>query len=184
MAEANSTVAYRDLTTLGYPGYRVGDDGSVWSRWKKGGMPGRRGAVRQLTDEWRRLSESANAKRYKRINLHYRKTKYVGHVVLEAFVGARPTGMVACHNDGNPENNALVNLRWDTQAGNEADKNKHGTRLRGENHPLAKLTPETVKAIRAEYVAGRNGYIRLSKKYGVSTWTVERIVKRISWAHI
>jgi hypothetical protein len=50
-------------------------------------------------------------------------------VVLEAFVGPRPLGMVACHNDGDPQNNALSNLRWDTQGSNNLDAVKHGTHV-------------------------------------------------------
>jgi len=52
---------------------------------------------------------------------------YVHTLVLEAFVGARPTGMECCHNDGNGDNNALQNLRWDTHSSNEYDRARHGT---------------------------------------------------------
>lgn len=54
--------------------------------------------------------------------------------MLTAFVGPRPDGMVTCHNDGNPANNNLSNLRWDTQSNNQLDAVKHGT------HPLAAAT--------------------------------------------
>jgi hypothetical protein len=45
--------------------------------------------------------------------------------VLEAFVGPRPEGMEACHNNGNPAANRLENLRWDTHAGTVADVHLH-----------------------------------------------------------
>lgn len=48
-------------------------------------------------------------------------------LVLEAFVGPRPDGWVACHNDGDHENNRLSNLRWDTYSSNNFDLVKHGT---------------------------------------------------------
>lgn len=48
-------------------------------------------------------------------------------LVLEAFVGLRPDGMHGCHNDGDPTNNALSNLRWGTRSENMLDKRKHGT---------------------------------------------------------
>lgn len=51
----------------------------------------------------------------------------VHRLVLSAFVGACPKGMEGCHNDGNPANNHLSNLRWDTPRGNAADKVLHGT---------------------------------------------------------
>lgn len=76
-----------------------------------------------------------------------------GHVlvhvmVLEAFVGPRPTPEhEGCHNDGEPRNCRLSNLRWDTAKGNQADKVAHGTSLRGVSSPR-KLTPELVHEIR------------------------------------
>lgn len=56
-----------------------------------------------------------------------KRTIRVHVLVLEAFVGPRTEGMVACHNDGNPSNNLVANLRWDTMAANMADKKRHGT---------------------------------------------------------
>lgn len=53
--------------------------------------------------------------------------KNVHRLVLIAFVGPCPQGMEACHNDGNPANNHLSNLRWDTHKSNMEDKVKHGT---------------------------------------------------------
>jgi hypothetical protein len=76
-----------------------------------------------------------------------------GHVlihcmVLEAFVGPRPTEThEGCHNDGNPRNCRIDNLRWDTPKGNQADKVAHGTSLRGKS-TARRLTPEIVHEIR------------------------------------
>ena len=55
-----------------------------------------------------------------------RKTSYVHRLVLETFVGACPAGMEACHNNGNPADNRLENLRWDTPRQNNQDIIKHG----------------------------------------------------------
>ena len=51
----------------------------------------------------------------------------VHRLVLLAFVGPCPDGMVCCHNDGNKQNNHVSNLRWDTQASNIQDTVRHGT---------------------------------------------------------
>jgi hypothetical protein len=53
-----------------------------------------------------------------------RKTKYLAihRAVLLAWVGPCPPGMQACHNDGNPANNRVENLRWDTHAANQRDR--------------------------------------------------------------
>lgn len=51
----------------------------------------------------------------------------IHRLVLMAFVGPPPDGMEACHNDGNPTNNSLENLRWDTRSANRYDSVRHGT---------------------------------------------------------
>lgn len=64
-------------------------------------------------------------------------------LVLEAFVGPRPDGMEGCHNDGDPANNHLANLRWDTRAANNQDTLRHGRHEKKRRthcprrHPLA-----------------------------------------------
>ena len=54
------------------------------------------------------------------------KSKRVHRLVLEAFVGPCPEGMVACHYDDNKENNRLENLRWDTERENMWDRTRNG----------------------------------------------------------
>lgn len=60
-----------------------------------------------------------------------RTIKAIHRVVLEAFRGPCPEGMEACHNDGNPENNNLSNLRWDTPKANAADREYQGRTAKG-----------------------------------------------------
>jgi len=43
--------------------------------------------------------------------------------------------MQACHNNGQPGDPALSNLRWDTPEGNTRDQYLHGTRMRAIRHP-------------------------------------------------
>ncbi|WP_354002522.1 NUMOD4 motif-containing HNH endonuclease [Agromyces larvae] len=50
----------------------------------------------------------------------------VHRLVLEAFVGPCPEGMEGCHNDGDPTNNRVGNLRWDTSSANSRDMVRHG----------------------------------------------------------
>ena len=56
-----------------------------------------------------------------------RKTWRIHALVLLAFVGPRPEGYFACHNNGDNTDNRLSNLRWDTAAANAADAIAHGT---------------------------------------------------------
>lgn len=55
------------------------------------------------------------------------KNPTVHRVVSDAFLGALPSGMDVCHNDGDRMNNRVVNLRIDTRAGNMQDSIRHGT---------------------------------------------------------
>ncbi len=50
----------------------------------------------------------------------------VHHLVLEAFVGPRPPGLVGCHYDDDWRNNHLSNLRWDTMQSNMLDRTRNG----------------------------------------------------------
>ena len=56
-----------------------------------------------------------------------RRNVLVHHLVMLAFVGERPSGMVCCHNNGKPADNRLCNLRYDSQSENNLDKVRHGT---------------------------------------------------------
>ena len=51
----------------------------------------------------------------------------VHRLVLMAFVGPCPPGMEACHNNGEPADNRLANLRWDSRRANSLDTVRHGT---------------------------------------------------------
>ena len=48
-------------------------------------------------------------------------------LVLAAFVGPLPEGKEVCHNNGNPGDNRLENLRYGTKSENNLDRVKHGT---------------------------------------------------------
>lgn len=52
---------------------------------------------------------------------------YVHTLVLTAFVGPRPDGMECLHRDGDPTNNRVENLHWNTPSENRLDSVKHGT---------------------------------------------------------
>lgn len=53
------------------------------------------------------------------------KVRSVHTLVLEAFVGPRPSGHVACHYDDVPTNNRVDNLRWGTYEDNAADRRRN-----------------------------------------------------------
>jgi hypothetical protein len=112
-----------------------------------------------------------------------RKTAYVHFLVLSAFVGPRPDGMDCCHNDGNPSNNHIVNLRYDTRSGNFKDKLIHGTHNRGENSPVKKLTEAQVHDIRRRAESG-DSHENIATDFPISRRHVTDIINRIYWFHI
>ena len=105
---------------------------------------------------------------------------YPHKAVLETFVGPRPQGMECCHNNGDPFDNRLENLRWDTPRNNQLDRIKHGTSNRGERCAAAKLTETQVLAIRADTRLQRE----IAAEYGVRENTISRIKSGKRWGHV
>ncbi len=186
MPDIEDAVEYRDIE--GFPGYRVGNDGSVWSRWRKVGLGRGPGTKQVLGDSWKRLNPDITPFGYPRVTLYCDKRptgRVVHQIVLEAFVGPRPHGMMCRHfPDRDPANNRIGNLQWGTAKQNQQDRIAHGTNLPGEQNPRAKLTTDAVLAIRAEYAAGGTTFKRLGLKYGVSDQKVYQIVHRKAWKYI
>lgn len=108
-----------------------------------------------------------------------RKQCFVHDLVLLAFVGPKPGGMLVRHLDDNNKHNWLSNLVYGTHAENMADKAKHG-KMKGAKHPAAKLTPVAVRYIRASPATG----IALAEAFGVSPSQISAIRTRKTWAHL
>jgi len=169
------------LPVAGFPGYRLSESGSLFSAWKNIGKQ-----PRVICDAWKRMSINVSG-RYSLVGLRRDGETHVRllhRLMLESFIGPCPPGLVGCHCDGNRKNNSISNLRWDTRSANEEDKNKHGTAIRGQYKPLAKLSEADVFSIRNEY--GKGGYTQraLGDKYKVSQVLIGRIVRREIWRHI
>ena len=181
MATVDSTVEYRDIP--GFIGYRVGDDGSVWS------CRGYRGII---TSEWHQLRPYRGTTGHLRVNLSSLGIQLVHRLVLLAFVGPCPEGMECCHEDGDPSNNKPSNLRWDTRKANYADRVRHGTHNRGERHGNAKLTAAIVLGLRARHaelkgsrkIAPPDTIPTLAREFNVYAPSIKDVIRRVSWKHI
>jgi hypothetical protein len=171
-------VIYKSLDFMGYPMYRVGNDGSVWSCYVHG--PGSR-----TCGVWTKKKPTSDGSRCV-VNLSDGKLKTytVSRLVLFAFVGPCPEGMECCHNDGNHTNNQVDNLRWDTPKENQADRAKHGTSNQGVRNRSAKLNEEQVREIRRLYATGGFSLSMLARKYQVTVPTIHPIVQRRTWKHV
>ncbi len=169
------SVQYKDVP--GFPGYRVGDDGSVWSRRSRHGET-----------DWHELTARPSKRGYRSVLLCFGKRSMkkgvrVNRLVLMAFVGPCQEGMEAAHENGIRDDNRLVNLNWKTPKDNFADRKRHGTYPVGEKSARHKLDNCKVGEIRAR--AG-NGELHTSiaRDLGVSIATIGHVVKRKTWQHI
>ena len=105
--------------------YEVSNHGRVRSVDRTGNYSS--GQVRRYKGKVRRTP--LNQDGYPRVNLSHQgkdKTRTVHSLVVEAFIGACPEGMEVCHNDGDPTNNHIDNLRYGTPSDNTLDRVKHG----------------------------------------------------------
>lgn len=183
MSEHDSTVAVEYRAIPDFPAYRVGDDGSVWSRYRRIGRGGWSG---DLGDTWRRLKPHVDKDGYLSVALRkdgkYRQWR-IHRLVLEIFVGPCPAGMLTAHNNGVRDDNRLENLRWDTQSNNVADKLAHGTIQRGETHGMSRLKEADVRDIRRRYAAGERAD-SLAAEFGMAAVTVRKVIARTLWKHV
>lgn len=109
-------------------------------------------------------------------------------LVLTAFKGNKPDGFEGCHNDGNPLNNNLSNLRWDSHLQNMYDSIGHGTKVNppihiGSKHPRAIFNEDIIKQIRATPIV-RGSSAQLARKFNTSQTNISRIIKNMVWRHV
>ena len=133
-ASVDATQSEQWRPTVGYKGYEVSDLGRVRSLDRLISTSVGKG-YRRI--QGRILSPWTHYFGYKVVRLAADGkyvTWYVHALVLTAFRGSCPDGMVCRHLDGDPANNCLNNLCWGTQSENLLDEVRHGT------HYLAKRT--------------------------------------------
>ena len=165
---------YREIN--GFEKYRVGRDGSVWSRRRK---------------RWKRLRPVRNANGYQRVTLYRKRDgrtervqEYLHRLVLLTFVGPCPAGLMCRHLDGNPANNRADNLAWGTSAENSADALRHGTHLRGEDAPTAKLEAWQSLEVLWLFEHVTQNRAEIARRVGIARTSVVRILSGETWAHV
>lgn len=167
--DVDRTITFKSIT--GLSGYRFGSDGSVWSRYVKG-VRGRLGVT------WSRITGGLDPRGYVILRLRddYGSVLItrLHRMILTAFVGPCPPGLMACHNDGDPTNNRVENLRWDTRESNYADSERHGTACIGMRNGQAKLRNHDIPVIREMLGAGFTQQ-QIADRFGVAQNTISRI---------
>ena len=151
-----------------YINYSIYNDGRVWSRNRGGHF----------------LKQTKDSHGYPKVGLSQdgkQTTRLVAHLVAEAFIGLRPNGCCVCHCDGNPTNSRLDNLRYDTLAENQKDRNKHNTNNKGERNGRRKITDSDVRAIRIFLTSNEITQKEIGARFGIARSTISQIKSGLIW---
>lgn len=162
----------------GWPGYVVGDDGSVWSRCQQGRW------FRMA--EWRRLRTPPDNYGYAQVNINLlgKRSHFLVHrLVMLTFVGPKPSGLCIRHLNGDRSDNRLVNLAYGTYQENAEDTIRHGRTNRGSKTHSCKLSEDAVRDIRRLSASGEEGQV-IAWLFGVSPTTVCDILAGRTWAWV
>jgi len=139
-----------------------------------------------ITQQWGAVERTVNLSgRYPKVNLSDKgavKTHTLHTLMAKTFIGPRPPGKQVCHNDDNPLNTKIGNLRYDTAKGNKADTYRLGNAPIGENNPNVRYTEEFVKRIREECKTEQQKIV--AQKYNIPVATVGAFCQRRTWKHV
>lgn len=102
------------------------------------------------------------------------ESRFVHRMVLEAFVGPRPEGMVAMHLNNDRADNRVENLRWGTLSENQQQMARE---KRGYRSKL--LTKDNVDFIRSSPLLLRE----LAAKFGCSETYISKIRRGKAGSH-
>jgi hypothetical protein len=161
----------------GHEGYEASNLGRVKSIDKKIRLKNRWGNYEWRSYQGRILKTPKNGP-YLRAKLGEHDNGYDVHtLIMRAFVGPPPPGMIVRHKDNDGTNNNLKNLRYGTYQQNYADAVRNGTANRGEKQYAAKLTEQMVREIRKNTAT----VTALAKIYNVSPTTIHQIRHRLTW---
>ena len=164
------------------PPYHVSDSGEVFVEARV--MVGPTGRVMRLAA--RLITQSVSPKGYLKINMRVGEKKInrlVHRLVLTAFVGPCPDGMLTRHLNGDPADNRLANLVWGTPSENNTDARNHGTIATGERSGTAVLSAREVHAMRTTYYSGRASAAELARAHNVAACTARDAIQRKTWTH-
>lgn len=174
---------------VGFPGYLIGVDGSVWSQWwptRTNGSSNKHHIDTSRPARRRATPPDSTSKGYPWLSLQKDGKQYLRRVhvlMLETFVGPRPEGLMGLHRDDNPNNMSLTNLYWGTQAQNMRDSEVNGNRLRGEKCASAKMTSVVALAIIRLEAEGKD-FNDISRVVGFHPSSVRHVLKGRTWSHV
>lgn len=151
----------------------------VWRAWSSRYEVSSCGRVRNSRTR-RLVRQQPNHGGYRQVKLicddGKRRWKKVHNLVLEIFVGPRPSPKHhGAHDpDRDKRNNRLENLRWALPEENEADKKKHGTARGGR---AIRLQAHQLEDIRARILGGES-FTKVAKAHRIHRSSVPRAFRR------
>ena len=141
------------------------------------------GRIRSLKGAVKILSQRKQKNGYITVNLYNKGVggpQLVHKLVLEAFAGPRPEGLVCRHfPDPNKGNNRIGNLLWGTPEQNYEDRDIQGRTAKKETNGRSVLNQTDVAEIRK--LRGVVSVRQLAARYGVSKGQISRIWNFIQW---
>lgn len=110
--------------------------------------------------------------------------KFKLHRLILTVFDREPEDWEVCrHKDGNTTHNNLSNLQWGSVTENNRDKERHGTKLIGEQLAASKLKENDVRIIR-NTVFKRGTVADFARRFNVSGPTIIAIRDNKTWQHI
>ena len=163
--------------------YEVSDHGNVRSIARV--TQARLGVNRMVRSK---ILRQCNDKGYRKVYLYsggVKTSAAVHRLVAAAFIGVRPEGLQTCHNDGNPSNNHVSNLRYDTPSANQHDRKRHGTAengsFKGTDNIKAKLNDDQVRLVRKLKPGTLSA---VARHWGIDSHAFSRIRTGKGWSHV
>ena len=114
---------WRDIPE--FPGYKASNMGRIGSCKKQGARGEKWHATEDIQRVLRPITTPGGYKSLGIMGPDGVRQVRAHRLVARAFLGPCPDGQEVCHYDGNPSNNRLENLRYDTRKGNMRDKIRH-----------------------------------------------------------
>jgi hypothetical protein len=184
----SNRVRYRHVP--GFTAYRVGTDGSVWTRFRVIRTGEHNGTwTADKKGEWRLRRPTLSKDGYLYVSIirdRDRKmfTRKVHQLVLWAFVGPQEAGVHSRHKNGIKTDCRLDNLCYGSAKDNADDKRRQGTLLRGGASGFnTKIPLSEVLRIRAHRPSPAE-VLEIAKKYGMGRVQIYNIIARRSWKHV
>ncbi len=109
--------------------------------------------------------------------------KDIAYLVLLTFIGPCPKGKEVSHLNGNPLNDTLENLKWETHEENQYRKIEYDVYLKGKKSGRAKLKNKDIFQVK-ELLKQGFAQRKIAMKFNVSEYAINKVKNNRPWIHI